>query len=365
MHKRYTISLVIFLFLEMMLMVMTTFYLEPPEGDTTRLSGYSENDFGWNKPKKIFEKPIQPLQDFYDHYSDVLVVGDSFSFGGVLNMMNYPWQTFLTANTGWSVSTISHYTTKTNPPSYDPTLLPSIVNSETFKKTPPKVFVLEVVERQLDILPKFPGVCKNQNHLDEPFSLPIKPISDLTPNLQVVRLKKKPIFTKQIAYSQKYWWSFFQFNSGHNQAYLFKLNKLNLFSSKVNDRLLVYEGDVKKKNWNDKLLESISCTLINMQNFVQENGKTFFVVMIAPDKLTAYSPFLKDQSLVNINAIQRLKTDKALHIPRFDLPIQNQIDKGVMDVYLSNDTHWADEGQKSAADTLTNYLLEITAKQTK
>ena len=360
-HKRYTIILVSIIFIEAYLMLATTLYLQPPTGDIASISGYSENDFGWNQPKKTFANPTSPLQEAYNHYTDVLIVGDSFSFGGVFGMLNYPWQTFLTASTGLSVSTISHYTTKTNPPSYDPKLIPAIINSELFKKHPPKVFVLEVVERQLHILPKFPGDCKAHSDIALNYDLKINPIPSLNPTTEVLRPFVKPSLSQQIGYSFKYWQTFFQFISRDSQAYIFELTTPKLFSSNRSDTLLVYEGDVKKQEWDDDRLKNISCILLNMQNFIQANGKTLFVVMIAPDKLTAYSHYLKDGSMATISAIERLKVDKALHLPRFDLPIQAKIDEGVVDVYLPNDTHWAYFGQQVAADTLTKYLLQFTS----
>ena len=166
-YKLYTNWLIILIVVEATLILLTCMYLQPVTGDTTRLSGYSENDFGWNLPQKTFAKAAASLKEGYDQYSDVVVVGDSFSFGGVLGMMNYPWQTFLTAATSLSVITISHYTTKTNPPSYDPTLVYKIINSELFKRNPPKLFILEVVERQLNMLPKVEGDCRVHNKIKD------------------------------------------------------------------------------------------------------------------------------------------------------------------------------------------------------
>ena len=110
--KFYTLGLLSLVVTLLLIVIFFCLYLDPPMGDITRMSGYSENNFGWNAPQKVFDKQANPLQNVYDHYVDVFVVGDSFSFGGVLQMMNYPWQSYFTANTGLTVSTLSHYTTK-------------------------------------------------------------------------------------------------------------------------------------------------------------------------------------------------------------------------------------------------------------
>jgi len=357
--KFYSVGLVCLIVTEFLVLVFTCFYLDPPVGDTTRVSGYSENDFGWNAPQKVFEKPATPLQDGYDHYSDVFVVGDSFSFGGLLQMMNYPWQTYLSTSSGLSVSTFSHYTTKTNPPSYDPSFIPNIVNSETFKKTPPKVFVLEVVERQLNILPKIAGDCKIHNKIQKA-NIDIKALPLIHPTLDVDRNKQRPAFNERFPYAVKYLATFVQLKAGENQAYVFDLVTPKLFTSKSSDKLLVYEGDVKKKNWDDKLIADIKCRLINFQNLVQENGKTLFVVMVAPDKLTVYSPYLSDSKFAKISPISRLTEEPLLHLPRFDLPLQLALRQNVEDLYLPNDTHWASKGQQVAAMTLQKYISEFS-----
>jgi hypothetical protein len=359
-YKRYTIWLVSLIVIETLVLLLTCLYLEPVVGDTTRVSGYSENDFGWNIPQKVFSQDATRLQEAYNHYADILVLGDSFSFGGVLGMMNYPWQTFLTAETGWSVSTISHYTTKTNPPSYDPTLIPAIVNSEMFKNNPPKVFVLEVVERQLHMLPKLNGDCKLINKINDYQQLSIKPVPGLVPTNEVYRTKIQPSFNKRLDFAVKYWENLLSFNTRENQSFLFGLTTSKLFSSKKSDTLLVFEGDVKKKNWDDKLVDSIKCRLLDMQNVVQANGKTLFVVMVAPDKLTAYSPLLVDSSIAKYSVIDRLASVQTLHLPRFDLPLQAVIKEGLVDVYLPNDTHWASQGQKKAAETLRKFIIQYT-----
>ena len=358
--KRYTIWLVSLLVIEIIVMLSTCLYLQPVIGDTTRLGGYSENDFGWNKPQKVFREPANPLQDVYDHYVDVLVLGDSFSFGGVLGMMNFPWQTILTAESGLSISTISHYTTKTKPPSYDPSFLPAILKSETFQKTPPKVFVLEVVERQLNKLPDIKGDCNVTNKIINGINILFKPIQEMTPSNDSFRPKIRPPLKEQLDFSLKYWETLLLLNVNDNPAFIFDLTTPNLFSNKRSQTLLVYEGDVEKKNWDGNLIASIKCKLINMQNIVQANGKTLFVVMIAPDKLTAYSPFLRDVSVAKYSAIQKIALERSLHMPRFDLPLQSAINSGMVDVYLSNDTHWASKGQQIAAETLKKYLIEFS-----
>lgn len=354
-YKRYTLCLVCLVFAQMLILLATSFYLEPLVGDETRLGGYAENDFGWNQPQQVFENEAPKLRTAYDQYADIWVVGDSFSFAGNYGVLNYPWQTFLTAETGLSVASISHYT-KTQPLAYDPGIIPGIVNSEAFQKTPPRVLIVEVVERQLDILRDVGGDCQPHYGFTQNPHLTLNPIPSLIPSKQALRKKTLPPFKEQSAYAKKYLGTFFQSTDDERIVYRLGLTTPRLFSNARSDELLAFGGDIKKSSWDEKKLADIRCKWINMQNLVQKNGKTLFVSMIVPDKLTAYARYLQDQSLAKISPIERLAADKFLHVVRLDQAIQASIDQGAVDVYLPNDTHWAYRGHQIAAATLARYL---------
>ncbi len=364
-HKRYTIWLVFLIMAGMLILVSTSYYLEPLSGDQTRLGGYAENDFGWNQPQKVFSRKASPLQRAYGQYADVLVVGDSFSFAGNLDVLNYPWQTFLTAKTGFSVATIIHYLLRSETPEYDPALLSKIVNSETFQKTPPRILIMEVIERQLGILYDLPGDCQIRPWSAIRFGL--NPIPDLLPTEVAFRDKTQPPLRKRMAFAKKYLIRLFQWEfhrlpvwNGNSIVSQLGLTTGKLFSSKQSSQLLVYEDDLKKKSWDENKLASIQCQLVKMQNLLQKNGKTLFVAMIVPDKLSAYSRYLSDQSLANLSVIDRLASNPSLHLVRIDRALKAAIDEGAVDVYLPDDTHWAYRGQETAAEALVQYLKDFS-----
>lgn len=358
-HKRYSIGLLSLVFAEMLILVGTSFYLEPLVGDMTRLGAYAENDFGWNKPQQTFAKDAPPLRRAYDQPSDILVIGDSFSFAGNYGMLNFPWQTFLAAETGFSISSISHYT-QSEPIAYDPKLLTAIVNSETFQKSPPRILIMEIVERQLDIVNDVPGDCQPHHPLQGKPDFTFQPISDLVADKAASRKKIRPPFKEQIAYAMKYLTTFPRWKKDEDRiVYELGLTTPKLFSHTLSDRLLVYSGDVKKSSWDKNKRAGIRCKLVNMQNLVQQNGKTLFVAMVVPDKLTAYAKYLQDQSLAKLSPIGYLAQDPWLHVVRLDLALQAVIDSGGVDVYLPNDTHWAYLGHQTAAKTLAAWLKDF------
>jgi hypothetical protein len=351
-HKRYTIRVVCLVVAPMLVLLATGLYLQPLAGDETRVGSFAENDFGWNRPQKVFPGDGPPLRQDYDQYSDVLVVGDSFSFAGNYGLLNYPWQTFLTAKTGLSVATINHYMkTKLI---YDSELLPKIVNSEAFQKTPPRILIMEAVERQLDILPDIAGDCQVRPDPETSFSL--NPLPQPLPSAEAVRKKTQPPLTERMAYAKKYLMRLAPWPWDDNPITRWSLTTGALFSSKKSGEVLITAAELKKKSWDEAKLAGIRCQLANMQNLVQKNGKTLFVAMLVPDKLTAYSRYLQDRSLADLSVIERVASNPSLHVVRIDRAIKAAVDAGEVDVYLPNDTHWAYRGDEIAAEALAQYL---------
>lgn len=357
-YKSYTIWLVSLVSFPILALFCTSLYLQPLVGDETRVGGFAENDFGWNRPQRVFPEKAQPLREEYSQYSDVLVVGDSFSFAGNYGLMNYPWQTFLTAKTGFSVTTINHYM-KTKLV-YDSALLPKIVNNEVFQKTPPQVVIMEVVERQLDILPDIPGDCKILPAPKVNFELHPQP--GLLPSETSLRESKRPPMAQQMAYAKKYLMRLYPWSRDDNPITRWGLTTGKLFSSKNSDEILITAAEIKKKSWDEAKLATIRCQLAKMQNLVQKNGKTLFVAMLVPDKLTAYSAYLKDRSVRGLSVIERVASDPGLHLPRIDRAVRAAIDAGEVDVFLPNDTHWAYRGNEIAAETLAQYLKDFLSR---
>lgn len=357
-HKRYIVWLLALIAIEMAVVVSTSLYLDPLIGDSTRLGGYPENDFGWNRPQQMFEKTPEQTRQVYDRYADVLVIGDSFSFAGLYGVTNYPWQTYLAANAGFSVTTVNHYT-KTLPYTYEKALFAGIVNSDSFQKNPPRVLILEVIERQLDILPDVGGNCRAEHAVEKTEKFINGPLA--VPPKEVSRSTNQPPLKEQVAYAYQYLGRLLQRDRDTSPpVYALELSNDKLFSNRRSGRLLVYQGDVRKRTWDEKQVESIRCRLLNMQELVQKNGKTLFVAMLVPDKLSAYSGYLRDRSYANFGVIERLAADSSLHVPRLDLAMKAAIDSGMVDVYLPDDTHWSSRGHEIAAKVMRDYLMRFS-----
>jgi len=143
-HRRFVLGLLALVLVLAFGLFCLGVYLQPLSGDLTRIGSYAEKDFGWNKPQLEFQPPLSEIGR-YEHYHDVVVLGDSFSTG----RPHLRWQNYLVAAKGWSIATLD--TNKIH--------VEQILENPVFRKTPPKIFILENVERDLLLLIKHDQSC--------------------------------------------------------------------------------------------------------------------------------------------------------------------------------------------------------------
>jgi hypothetical protein len=346
-NRRYVLGLVSLAFLPALVLFVLGVFLEPLYGDLTRIGSYSEREFGWNKPQFKFTKQLF-TKDQYAQYYDVVVLGDSFS----RIWPQHQWQNYVVATTGWSVTTLDINLVK----------LESILDNPVFRKTPPKVFVLESVERY------FPGHIKDGQ--------PCKPSSKLKdskffvrpPLAQLDKLEKSARHVDRerdwsdvkLGYVIKYLWNSIwrTVNGAHRtDARKVALVGSTLFSSGNKQEMLVYKEDFQKASrWQEVGLQEMTCRIEQIRKLVEANGKTRFVLMVAPDKLTAYSDFVRDKGLRNLSMMTQLAELKPEVIPRIDLALKSAIRAGEQDVYLPDDTHWGSSGHRITAEAFLGFL---------
>ena len=348
--KRYSLLLMWLTVLLFATLAAVSLYLQPLSGDLTRLGWYSERHFGWNKPQKAFATELFSREDAYRHYADVVVIGDSFSIA----RYGYQWQNFFVAETGLSVATFVLYADSLK---FNDQLLPQIVHSEAFQKTPPRVVVFQKVERMLDQMGEPIGDCRPGATVPAGFSVSMKPSPADYPLHNQFR-KTTALSRQSIAYAAEFLDKrVFSLRKKFIVTTL-ALENPELFSNRQSDKLLLIDLDIKKRSWDEHKIDKIRCILLAMQNLVQANRKTLFVAMLAPDKLTAYSRQLADKGYVDLSVFDKLAAEPSLNLLRLDWALRSAVDKGMVDVYLPNDTHWGYQGHRIAATTLAQYLRE-------
>jgi hypothetical protein len=322
-------------------------WLQPLAGDLTRLGGYSENDFGWNGTEAVFVPPL--AHSGFSGHDDIVVLGDSFSMRNTPSRQTQAggfWTDFLAADTGLSVGVFDA----------DTMTVERLLDSEAFRRNPPSLVILEIVERSLrNRLGGGPASCE----VDGPAAAitiegqPMERLPDPVSRATKQRLTSESIDTA-VDFLRKtllHW----IFPQGSSQVLRLPLSRMGLFSSRRQDTLLVYAEDRAKASWSQSDWAAIRCRLMTYQHGVEANGTTRFAFLMVPDKSWAYAPYLPDYPW-QIDAIDHLSFGDSLNMPRVDLALRSAIGAGVRDVYLPDDTHWGSAGSRIAAEVVSRYL---------
>ncbi len=325
--------------------IVTWFVFTTPPfvGDMTRIGGYSEVLF---MPQDSQEQFLDPgydkavgLQEYTNAY-DVVVIGDSFS-----QEENHGWQGFLAEKTGWSILTFHR----------DNVDVSQLVRSDVFVEHPPKILIYEIVEHGVhgfsfkDNGEPFLKSMEQENFVE----LPICPAT-------VGRETPPPParFSLDIQHGMhrfKRWLK--RVTGSSSKVYRSKLSRSDLFSNKASDEILIYHGDFWKNEVSTQQWSSVNGKLNDLQQFVQSNGKTIFVLMIATDKATIYRPYIIDSPMPILSAVDLLETNRELNLISLEYHLSTAVNTGsVKDIYLANDTHWGSVGHRLAADSVFNYL---------
>lgn len=330
-----------------------TFWLEPLRGDLTRVGGYSETNYGWHASQSSLKQPAAQKGRLGTYY-DIIVLGDSFSGpeGHAQTPAGAYWTDFLAQRTGLKVGVFQID---------NPFTAEQILNSDA--ANPPKIFIYESIERLLLVrLGNSTKSCPMPAGHSRNAPLPAQNNSP-----QLVALERptdNSVFKLPLGYAYEY----ISQNLGlywQKRVYDLGLTRGSFFSNRRSNEALVYYEEVEKSAWREKDWRQILCNVQQMQNFVENNGRTAFLTMLPPDKLTAYSPYLLDQKYADISKLSLMLNGlKANHV-RIDQSIHDLIAGGVIDVYLPDDTHWGWRGHLQAAeDVYTNLVHNGVITQT-
>jgi len=344
-YRRYNRILAAVIVPVVAVLAATSLFLQPYDGGLTRLGGYPEKLYGWNAPQQRFTKPLyrqfKTREAGYREPADIVVLGDSFTF-----LEQVSWPNYLVKETGLRLQSFR----------IDKTPIERILESDTFRRHPPRIIIYESVERSLwERSQRDVADCRIQPQR-RTTSLRVAPLS-IEPELFLRdthrTLLNFPLSLDFLAkvVPREY------LGRDHTPVARLALTRRVEFSNIEAGQLLVYRDDLAKMHWTPPMWEKIRCNLVDLQNRVQANGYTYFIALVATDKLSAYSDWLEDPRLAQLSRFDLLAADPALHLPRVDLSLKTAIHNNVMDVYLNNDTHWGTNGYVLVARELTDYLI--------
>lgn len=320
-------------------------YLQPLDGDLTRVGGYTENDYHWRSPQRTFEKNhfrvASGLAD-YDRYYDVVLLGDSFSCDQ--EGRRFGWQNYLFERTGWSILTLDVRRVWAH----------QILESEAFRKHPPRVFIFESVERYLyDRTSYFTGEPEKSH-----------PVPRALPQLRPQRLESGVIWPRARSswdtdYAIGYLNALMERKLGLNRQTLeLPLTDGGLFSNRESRSLLVYFDEAGKPGMRGGDSAKMRAGMLALQEKVEQNGVTRFVCVVAPDKTSLYARWLANPASGTKNLVEAAAAEPRLNLVRTDLILGGEVLSGSQDVYLPDDSHWGSATHGLVANRTVDYLLD-------
>lgn len=353
-YRRFAAGLLTLVLLPCALLFVWGIRVGPFDGDLTRVGAHLESDYGWNGEQRVYPQALYAT-GAYDKPYDVVVLGDSFSVA----MPQHQWQNALAESTGYSVLTRNIYDTSVQ----------ALIDTPVFREHPPTWFVLEIVERQLPELLAQQGSCDQAAAQTPRPPHPEVPDRRDRPRTDRVPLKRVEQWSNwsqvRVVYVGRHllYSVMRDFGREPSKAPVVELTRNDLFSSRRADAMLVTQADIDKTTrWDEATLDGLACLAHSVRARVERNGRTRFVLMVAPDKLTTYAAHLKDRRLQNASRLPLLAERLPDLVPRLDLTLQQRAASGTVDLYLPNNTHWGIAGHDAVAESLRHFLVTPPAK---
>lgn len=316
-------------------------WLQPVYGDLTRIGGYAERDFGWNEPMHEFH-PLLISFGEWAHPVDVLVIGDSFA-----NLRPHQqWQNWLAARTGWRIHTLDKHLVN----------IDQLTTSDLFRKHPPRVVIWNNIERDLQAEYSAPEeTCElPTSRVKDPLKIDV---SDPIPQPRAVQRSQK-LAELNAGFARLWILKSSQRLIGTNtsEALRSHLVRSDLFSNRLSGDILVYRKDFVRNTWTQADLNRIRCGYVKLAKQFEANGVTRFMTALAPDKSSAYHPWLANPDTVPESRLTELLNEFAVPDARLDHALVKAISLGMRDAYMPNDTHWGAAGHRLAAEAILNML---------
>lgn len=337
MYRRYGIaSLTVTAIAVAAVNIVAWYGLEPYTNDLTRIGGFPEEVYGWHGVREEFPgpKPAHVNSGSYKQAADIVVLGDSFSHKPRSN-----WTYHFANLTGFDIQVMHHRNGG----------IERIVNSKLFREQPPKVVIYQSVERSLHVYFSASSPECEVMRTNLPLPSDFSPLGIITEEYVRNTKPERGNYQRAIQYLR----TRLRLLRGEGSEMMARYTPLlreDLFSNSKSDSLLFFANDLLKQGWPKELSRQVACGLSNFKQAVEANGKTAFVVMLVPDKLSAYSPWLKDKSIASLSVLDLPELAGFPNIVELHSRIINEIGHGFVDFYTPSDTHWSSMGDRKAAE---------------
>jgi hypothetical protein len=307
-------------------LLLFAFWVEPINGDLTRIGHWPEHDFGFNAPHPVIRLNANGRAV---SQPDVLVLGDSFS------VRNY-WQSVLTREGGGRTQTYDY----SNVECIDGWVKWAIHNPDGH------TIIIETVEREF--VPRFSKFsnCSKAHFvatevgagLTNPIRAHWPPIDDIgflfNAAINTLRMNLQP--TKDVR--------------GNVTNSPLRPHCAS-FSNRRADRLLYYSHDNDKAHWTNEEIQQAVSNIRQLQEDAHKYGKQL-VFVVAPDKLSAYRDCLGQKSVgTRYPNVTEALIEAGVKTPNLLATFKSNVGK-VTDLYNPNNTHWSEEGYMLAASEI-------------
>jgi hypothetical protein len=307
-------------------------YFQPLSGDLTRIGGYAEVDFGWNKEPKIVE--VMANTHLNDKI-DVLILGDSFSEKNI-------WQSKIARDLNFKSLSFA----------YKGDCIQSWIDFALSQ--PVSTIVIETAEKEF--LNRFEElvVCSGNTFF------PVRVMEGTTPN-------RRPQFELKFYLKHTLMSVIHKIQIQLDPEVRLKgktvsaplLEQCALFSNRKPNRLLYYPYDEAKLDWSNNSVVSAVENVLHLQRQVTLHAKKF-IFLVVPDKLSIYQHCLKDFSQRNVYEninISEMLAEQGVNTLDLRDNLSQEVNS-ITDLYLPNDTHFSTDGYLRFAE-LIKPLFEL------
>ena len=126
-----------------------------------------------------------------------------------------------------------------------------------------------------------------------------------------------------------------------------------MFNTKIQNKLLFFSADLNSTNFKKNNIQNLNSNLNKISNILnKKNIKLIFMPNV--NKYNLYSEYILDQSKYpksNFFEEMRIQNKNYIFIDTKKI-LKNLLDKGIMNVYFPDDTHWTDIGSSEVVDHL-------------
>lgn len=330
---------------------------DPIDGDLTRMGGYMESQYGWNGAQERFLKSdVDYAADIsgYDRPYDVVVIGDSFTFKG-----NSSWLDYFAQATQLSVIAFKD----------NRVAVADVLRSKQFQQAPPRLFIYEMVER--NVLARVEkelrlGLGGDENEASVDIQ---RGQSQSAAKMHLAGYQRESYFRRKewrdlneaMGEGFHFWGvnihrSLFGGASEVVRKLLKPEYRGKLFSSKDQNSVLLLAEDFRVRQVQASAQEKTALGVKAIRQAVELNGKTAFLHLVMPDKLTVYQDFLENIEVPREGVLELL--GRRLDSVRLDIKYGEVIRAGGMDVYAPNNTHTSSLGDRIAAQEVVRRLRQ-------